>query len=85
VTLLLTLAVFLPMAWVSYQQAMQVYDQKLVSQVLLIPRWPFQALTVTGVLAFCLAIAADLLVAIARAAGREIDLQAAGRVKLAAD
>ncbi len=29
VTLLMTLAVFLPMAWVSYQQVMKVYDQKL--------------------------------------------------------
>ncbi len=85
VTLLLTLSVFLPMAWVSYQQAMQVYSQKLVSTVLLIPRWPFQVITLIGVFAFCLAIVADMLVAIARAAGKKFDVQERGKIKLAAD
>ena len=85
VTLLLTLGVFLPMAWVGYREAMQVYIQKQVSTVLLIPRWPFEVLMVIGLLAFCLAIVADLLVAIARAAGREIDLKERGGAKLVAD
>lgn len=85
VTFLLTLVVFLPMLWVSYQEALQVYDRKLVSTVLLIPRWPFQALSVIGVLAFCLAILADMLVAVARTAGWEIDLKESGKEKLAAD
>ena len=85
VTLLLTLGVFLPMAWVGYREAMQVFTQKQVSTVLLIPRWPFQALMVIGVLAFCLAIVVDMLIAIARAAGREIDLKGGGAAKLAAD
>lgn len=85
VTLLLTLAVFLPMAWVGYREAMQVYAQKQVSTVLLIPRWPFQVLMVIGVVAFCIGIVADLLVAIARSAGREINLQDVGKAKLAAD
>ena len=84
-TLLLTLGVFLPMAWVASLQAMKVYDQKQVSTVLLIPRWPFEVLMVIGVVAFCLAIVADMLVAIARAAGKEIDLKEGGGVKLAAD
>ncbi len=84
-TLLLTLTVFLPMAWVSYQQAMQVYGEKLVSTVLLIPRWPFQVITLIGVIAFCLAILADLLVAMARVAGKTVDLRGGGKVKLAAD
>ena len=66
-------------------QAAQVYAQKQVSTVLLIPRWPFQALSVIGVLAFCLAIIADMLVAVARAAGWEIDLKEGGKEKLAAD
>ncbi len=85
VTFLMTLAVFLPMAWVSYQQVLKVYDQKLASTVLLIPRWPFQLMTEIGILAFCLAILADLLLAIARATGKEFDLQEGGKVKLAAD
>jgi TRAP-type C4-dicarboxylate transport system permease small subunit len=85
VTLLMTLVVFLPMAWVSYQQAMKVYNQKLVSTVLLIPRWPFQVLTLIWVIAFALAIVADLLIAIVRAGGKEIDLKEGGKVKLAAD
>jgi TRAP-type C4-dicarboxylate transport system permease small subunit len=85
VTLLLTLGVFLPMAWVGYREAMQVYVQKQVSTVLLIPRWPFEVLMVTGLLAFCLAIMADILVAIPRAAGREIDLKERGGAKVAAD
>jgi hypothetical protein len=38
-----------------------------------------------GVAAFSLAIVMDLCVAIARAAGKEIDLQDAGKAKLAAD
>ncbi len=85
VTLLMTLAVFLPMAWVSYTQAMKVYGQKLASTVLLIPRWPFQVITLIGVLAFTLAIVVDLLVAGLRASGRELDLSDIGKVKLAAD
>ncbi len=85
ITLLMTLSVFLPMAWVSYQQAMLVYSQKLVSTVLLIPRWPFQVITLIGVLAFCLAVLGDLLVAVARAAGKKVDLRGGGQVKLAAD
>ena len=86
ITLLLTLAVFVPMAWVSCQQTVQMVDLKQVSQVLLIPRWPFQGLTVVGVAAFCLAILADLLVALAGAAG--IELEQPGKEsgpKLAAD
>ena len=85
VTLLLTLSVFLPMAWVGYREAMQVYTQQQVSTVLLIPRWPFQALMVIGVLAFCLAIVVDLLVAIAQGAGRELDLQGGATDKVVAD
>ena len=85
VTFLLTLVVFLPMLWVSYQEGLQVYDRKLVSTVLLIPRWPFQVVSVIGVLAFCLAVLADMLVAVARAAGWEIDLKEGGKEKLAAD
>jgi len=85
VTLVMTLAVFLPMAWVSYTQAMKVYSQKLASTVLLIPRWPFQTLALIGVAAFCLAILVDLYVAIARASGVELDLKTADNVKLAAD
>jgi TRAP-type C4-dicarboxylate transport system permease small subunit len=85
VTLLLTLAVFLPMAWVGNREAMQVYIQKQVSTVLLIPRWPFEVLMVIGLLAFCLAIVADMLVAIARAAGKEIDLKERSGAKLVAD
>ncbi len=85
ITLLMTLAVFLPMAWVSYTQAMKVYGQKLASTVLLIPRWPFQVITLIGVLAFTLAIVVDLLVAGLRASGRELDLSDIGKVKLAAD
>jgi TRAP-type C4-dicarboxylate transport system permease small subunit len=85
VTLLMTLLVFLPMTWVSYTQAMKVYGQKLASTVLLIPRWPFQVMALIGVAAFSLAIVMDLCVAIARAAGKEIDLQDAGKAKLAAD
>ncbi|HWU36256.1 MAG TPA: TRAP transporter small permease [Candidatus Acidoferrum sp.] len=85
VTLLMTLGVFLPMAWVSYLQAMKVYDQKLVSTVLLIPRWPFQVLALVGVVAYCLAIMTDLFVAIVRAGGKEIDLEEGVKEKLAAD
>ena len=85
VTFLLTLVVFLPMLWVSYREALQIYDRKLVSTVLLIPRWPFQVLSVIGVLAFCLAILADMLVAVARAAGWEMDLKEDGKEKLAVD
>ena len=85
VTLLLTLGVFLPTAWVGYRETVQVYIQKQVSTVLLIPRWPFEVLMVIGLLAFCLAIVADMLVAIARAAGKEIDLKEGGGEKLAAD
>jgi TRAP-type C4-dicarboxylate transport system permease small subunit len=84
-TLLLTLGVFLPTAWVGYRETIQVYTQKQVSTVLLIPRWPFEVLMVIGLLAFCLAIVADMLVAIARAAGKEIDLKEGGGAKLAAD
>jgi TRAP-type transport system small permease protein len=85
VTLLLTLGVFLPMAWVGYRETVQVYVQKQVSTVLLIPRWPFEVLMVIGLLAFCLAIVADMLVAIARAAGKEIDLKERSGAKLVAD
>ena len=85
VTFLLTLGVFVPMAWVGYRETMQVYAQKQVSTVLLIPRWPFEALMVIGLLAFCLAIVADILVAFARAIGKEIDLKEGGGAKLAAD
>ena len=85
VTLLLTLGVFLPTAWVGYRETVQVYIQKQVSTVLLIPRWPFEVLMVIGLLAFCLAIVADMLVAIAGAAGKEIDLKEGGGEKLAAD
>jgi TRAP-type transport system small permease protein len=85
VTLLLTLSVLLPMAWVGYREAMQVYVQKQVSTVLLIPRWPFEVLMVIGLLAFCLAIVVDLQVAIARAAGREIDLKGGGAEKVIAE
>ena len=85
VTLILTLAVFLPMTWVGFREAMQVYVQKQVSTVLLIPRWPFEVLMVIGLLAFCLAIVADILTAIARAAGWGIDLKEGGGAKLAAD
>ena len=85
VTLLLTLGVFLPMAWVGYRETIQVYTQKQVSTVLLIPRWPFEVLMVIGLLAYCLAIVSDMLVAIARAAGKEIDLKEGGAAKLAAD
>ncbi len=84
-TLLLTLVVFVPMAWVSYLQAVQVYDQQLVSTVLLIPRWPFQVVALVGVVAFCLAVLTDVAVAAARAAGWEIDLREGGKVKVAAD
>jgi len=84
-TLLLTLGVFLPMAWVSYLQAMQVYDQQLVSTVLLIPRWPFQTVALIGVVAFCVAIAVDLVLAVAQAAGKDVGLQEAGKAKVAAD
>ena len=84
VTLLLTLGVFVPMTWVGYKEAMQVYVQKQVSTVLLIPRWPFQALALIGVVAFCLAILVDLCVAIARARGVELDLNTADKVTLAA-
>ena len=73
------------MAWVGYRETMQVYVQKQVSTVLLIPRWPFEVLMVIGLVAFCLAIVADLLVAIARAAGKEIDLKERSGAKLVAD
>lgn len=85
VTLLLTLGVFLPMTWVGFRETVQVYAQKQVSTVLLIPRWPFEVLMVIGLLAFCLAIVADMLVAIARATGKEIDLKERSGTKLVAD
>ncbi len=83
-TLLLTLGVFVPMTWVGFKETLQVYAQRQVSTVLLIPRWPFEALMVVGLFAFCLAILADLFVAFARAIGIEVDLKGAG-TKLAAD
>jgi TRAP-type C4-dicarboxylate transport system permease small subunit len=85
VTLLLTLGVFVPMTWVGYKETIQVYVQKQVSTVLLIPRWPFEVLMVIGLLAFCLAIVTDILVAFARAIGVEVDLKEGGGAKLAAD
>ncbi len=85
VTLLLTLGVFVPMTWVGYKETMQVFVQKQVSTVLLIPRWPFEVLMVIGLLAFCLAVVADILVAFARAIGVEVDLKEGGGAKLAAD
>ena len=86
---LLTIVIGLgTLIWIRFRRfppIFAVYDQKLASTVLLIPRWPFQLMAEIGILAFCLAILADLLLAIARAAGRELDLHEGGKVKLAAD
>lgn len=85
VTLTLMLGLLVMIAWSGYEEAVRVFYSQAVSSARLIPRWPFVALMVLGTIVFCLAVFSDLLTAIARAVGKEVELETDSDVELIAD
>lgn len=63
ITLMMALVFIAVIGWVNFDQTKNVFSLQQTSQVLLIPRWPFQAMTVVGAAVFCLAIFVDILIA----------------------
>jgi TRAP-type C4-dicarboxylate transport system permease small subunit len=69
VTGLVAVAIIAAMAWGAFNQTGRMFDQRITSQVLLIPKWPFQLVTFLGLCAFVIAKLADVLECLARAIG----------------
>ncbi len=68
---LLMLLVLLAFVWGDFTQVIQVWSTNQISQVLFIPRWPFQLATAIALVVFCLVVLVDLADAVARIAGGE--------------
>jgi len=78
-TLLIMFIFFAAAIWIGYDQTLKIAARGAYSQVLLIDRWPFQAMVVIGFASFCLAIARDFVFAVVRAFGKEIYPESAKR------
>ncbi len=67
----LMLLVLLAFVWGDFTQVVQVWSTNQISQVLFIPRWPFQLITAVALVVFCLVVLADLIDAVAGVVGAE--------------
>lgn len=64
---LIMLAIVALIVWGDWAGTEKVFIRQETSGVLLIPRWPFQLISVVGAAAFCLAAVVDFLKSIAEA------------------
>ena len=85
ITLTLMLGLLALIAWSAGDEALRVLASKAVSSALLIPKWPFVAMMAVGTVVFCLVVISDLLVAIAKVAGKEVETEQGHRAGYVAD
>ncbi len=67
----LMLLVLLAFVWGDFTQVIQVWNTNQISQVLFIPRWPFQLATAVALVVFCFVVLVDLIDAVAGVVGAE--------------
>ena len=82
ITDLATICIGAILIWGAGKQSLDTFNSHMTSAVLLIPKWPFQAITFIGLMAFIIAVLSDLFLNLNRmVVGQEAEQQGSDELR----